>query len=232
MQKTYSFIKNETVRDAAFAVCIAVLVSSTVLFTTQAYAEGVTLSVDVQTALTFTLSSNNFSTITPGTPVFATSTLAVATNNANGYNIVLSGDNKNSSNHNLQRTGETSVQITDQTEWVAGAATTSAGNAVRIGSFANSGDVLAMRVLTASSTNGTAFLAPTWWGAVDSYSDNASTLWAGISSSTVSRQIGNAGAGSYGAVTHINSVAYYLDVASTQKTGTYTAPITYTATAN
>lgn len=195
----------------------------------------VTLTATVATSLSFTTTTGSadvFGTITPGTPKFATTTLSVTTNNSAGWIVSLAGDNKNSSNHNLQLSGESSTQITDQTEWVPGAATTSAGNAVRISSLANSGDVLAFRVMTASSTNGGAFLASAWWGTTDSYADAATTLWAGIASSTVQRTIGNAGAGSYSASAHLNTVVYYLDVASSQKTGAYSAPLTFTATAN
>lgn len=208
-----------------------------VVFTmsTQAYAAAVTLSVSVQTALTFNINTANFPNITPGTPVMATTSLQVTTNDADGWNVVLSGDWKSSaSGHNLQlfASGATTT-ITDQTEWIPGAATSTAGNAVRIGSLVNSGDVLAFRVMTASSTNGNFFYAPTWWGSADNYvTDSANTLYAGISSSTVSRMIGSAGAGSYSASQHVNDVQYYLDVSSSQRTGTYSAPLTYTATAN
>lgn len=215
----------------------AVLIFSSFVFGTHVYAESVTLSVNVQTALTFTTTNRGFATsatnLTPGTPLMATTSLTVTTNNTAGWNITLSGDNKNTSNNNLQKSGETTTQIADQTEWVNGAATTSAGTAVRIGSFTNSGDVLAFRVATATSTNGSAFYATTWWGSQDNYTaDNANTLYAGIASSSVQRQIGNAGAGSYSANAHVNDVQYYLRVAASQPTGTYTAPITYTATAN
>lgn len=223
-----NFIQSDKVTFIqAFLATVAIF--SVLLLGTQAYAAGTTLSVSVQTALSFAVATQNFANLTPGTPVYATTSLQVTTNNANGWNVVLSGDNKNTSNHNLQRTGETSVQITDQTEWIPGASTSTPGNAVVQGSFVNSGDVLAFRVMTASSTNGAHFYAPSWWGT--DYSAGAG-LWAGISSSTVSRQIGSAGAGSYSASMHVNDVQYYLDVAASQKTGTYTAPLTYTATAN
>ena len=62
--------------------------------------------------------------IVPGTPIMATTTLSVTTNDANGYNIALSGTNKNSTNNNLQLGVMPSIQIPDQTEWVNGAATT------------------------------------------------------------------------------------------------------------
>ncbi|MCK4553552.1 hypothetical protein KAU19_01135, partial [Candidatus Parcubacteria bacterium] len=90
----------------------------------------------------------------------------------------------------------------------------------------------AFRVMTASSTNGDVFYAPTWWGSADHYTDNANTLWAGIASSTVGRQIGNAGLGSYSASDHLNTVLYYLKVPSTQQSGNYTGDLTFTATTN
>lgn len=222
------------VRDAIKSFFLTAVLFMAVLLAAQAYASTVTLSVVVNTSFTLTTSTNNFSTIQPGTPVFATTTLDVTTNDTAGWNITLSGDNKNLTNNNLQlgTPPATSTQITDQTEWVPGAATTSAGTAVQINSFTNAGNVLAYRVMTASSTNGAPFFATSWWGTVDSYVNNASSLWAGISSSTVSRQIGNAGTGSYSAATHVNTVLYYLNVAASQPTGTYNAPITYTGTGN
>lgn len=224
------FFRNQIFLDGIEAFAVCALLFFALIVGSQVYASTVTLSVTVNTSITFTTTTNNFTTITPGTAVYATTTLRVDTNDSLGWNVTLSGDNKNSTNNNLQ-TGTapaTSTQITDQTEWVPGSATTSPGTAVAIGSLINSGNVLAFRVMSASSTNGAPFLATTWWGA----NDGASALWAGISSSTVSRQIGNAGSGSYSATTHINTVNYYLNVASTQPTGTYTAPITYTATGN
>ena len=195
----------------------------------------VTLSVSVQTSLAFSTTNQGFANtatnITPGTPLMATTTLSVTTNDVAGWNVFLSGSNKVTGHNNLQTSGDT-AEITDQTEWVNGAATSTAGNAAQISSLVNSNNVLAFRV-AASSTNGGAFNAPTWWGASDNYlTTNAATLYAGISSSTVSRQIGNAGAGSYSVSAHLNDVQYYLSVGVTQQTGSYTAPITFTATGN
>ncbi len=83
--------------------------------------------------------------------------------------------------------------------------------------------------MSASSTVGTAFLAPSWWGTDDA---DGNAKYAGISSSTIARRIGNAGTGSYSASHHLNTVQYYLMVDSNQQTGTYNAPLTYTATGN
>lgn len=203
-----------------------------IFYTKHVYGEAETLTLTVLSSLTFSATTDNFGNITPGTPKFATSTLNLATNNTAGWNVILSGDDVTTPGGNTacDLDSDASVGITDQLQWVPGAATTTAGNAVRIASFTNSGDVLAVRVMTASGT--APFRASTWWGTTDSYVDSATTLWAGISSSTISRQIGNAGTGSYSPSNHLSSVLYYLDVASTQQTGAYSCPLTYTATAN
>ena len=111
---------------------------------------------------------------------------------------------------------------------LAATATTTAGNAVAVTS---GDDVLAFRVMSASSTNSVAFLSTNWWGTSD-VMFNASQLWAGIASSTNVGRIGNAGAGSYSATDHLNTVQYYLDVPNTQQGATYTGGLTYTAVVN
>ena len=122
---------------------------------------------------------------------------------------------------------DATVNITDQTAWVPGAATTTAGNAARISSLINSGDVLAMRVMTASGT--VSFISTAWWGTTDSYIDSATTLWAGFNSTA--QKIGDSSVSSGGSA-KLNTVLYYLDVPSTQRTGAYSGGITYTATMN
>ena len=225
----YKFKFAEDVKLLVVAFLIVSLFSSTFYFK-YAYGEAETLTVTVQSTLSFSASTDNFGNLTPGTAKFATTTLSVSTNNADGWNITFYGDDQGTSNEVCDLDSDASVGMTDQTEWVNAAATTTASNAVRISSFDNSGDVLAFRVMTASGS--APFRAATWWGSADEYTDNANTLWAGISSSTVSRQIGNAGAGSYSSSSHLNTVLYYLDVPSSQQTGAYSCPLTYTATAN
>ncbi|MBI2476290.1 MAG: hypothetical protein HYV67_03540 [Candidatus Taylorbacteria bacterium] len=188
-----------------------------------------TLSVTVSSALSFTVTTNQFATLSPGTSVQATSTLSVTTNNTSGWNVTLSGDNVTLTAQAMNDGSGTEITDKDP-QWIvaAASATTSAGNAV---SITNGDDVLAFRVMSASSTNGVSFLSTAWWGTSDAMF-NASQLWAGIASSTNVSRIGNAGSGSYSATAHLNTVQYYLDVPVTQKTGTYTGPLTYTATAN
>lgn len=195
-----------------------------------ALGEAVTLTVTVATSLTFATATNNFGTLTPGTFKFATTTLSVTTNDVNGWNVTLYGDDQSPTNTVCDLDTDPTVGITDQAEWVDPTATTSAGNAVQIGSLDNSADVLAVRVMTASGS--VPFRASAWWGTTDDYVDSATTLFAGVASNTIQRKIGNAGAGSYQAAAHLNSVLYYLDVASTQQSGAYGCPLTYTATGN
>ncbi|MDP3726650.1 MAG: hypothetical protein Q8R36_05690 [bacterium] len=180
-------------------------------------------------SLTFVVTTDNFAVLSPGSPVFATSTLNVNTNNTSGWNVTLSGNNVTLTAQTMNDGAGT--EITDQDpEWImlAATATTTAGNAVAI---TNGNDVLAFRVMSASSTNGEAFLSTSWWGTTDA-DFNAGQLWAGIASSTNASRIGNAGNGSLSASDHLNTVQYYLDVPVAQKTATYTGILTYTATAN
>lgn len=226
-------------RSLISAVTIVTLIFSSVVVIGQVYAaseqEAVTLTVTIDTALTFNVDSATaaFGTLSPGTPKIATTTLIVTTNDTAGWIVALAGDDQGPSNTVMDLTTDASVGIADQTEWIPGVATTSPGNAVRLSSLDNSGEVLAFRVMTASSTNGTPFLAPAWWGTQDNYlTDSANTLWAGIASTTAASTIGNAGTGSYSSSPHYNTVQYYLNVPASQQSGDYSGALTYTATTN
>ena len=227
-----SFLKKSQRGGDNFKEFIAALLIALTAFSGYAvYAatQPVTLSVTVASTMTFSQTTNQFATLTPGTPVQATTTLNVNTNNTTGWNVTLSGDNVTLTAQTLNNGA--SVEITDKDpQWtmLAATATTTAGNAVAVTS---GDDVLAFRVMSASSTNSVAFLSTAWWGTSDAMF-NASQLWAGIASSTNVGRIGNAGAGSYSASDHLNTVQYYLDVAATQQGATYTGGLTYTAVVN
>ncbi|MBI2030764.1 hypothetical protein HYT05_04020 [Candidatus Kaiserbacteria bacterium] len=180
--------------------------------------------ISTAATLTFIVSTQNFSTITPGSPVFATSTLSVDTDNTTGWNVTVVRDDADTT---MDLDSNAGVNIADQTAWAPGAATTTAGNAVRIGSFSNSGDVLAFRVMSASGT--IAFRAPAWWGSADTYTDNANTLWAGFPSTA--KKVGESSVSSGGSPA-LSTVVYYLDVPETQQNGAYSGGITYTAIMN
>lgn len=208
---------------AAFLIAAVMFVSGGAYY---AYGAAVSLTVTIAQTLTFAVSTDQFGTLTPGTFKYATSTLSVTTNDTLGWNVTLSGDNKTTTQNNCLNG---SNSITDQLEWINGSATTTAGNAVVRTSLDNSQNVLAFRVMSASSTNSVAFFATTWWGASDV---DGTARFAGVASSTVARQIGNAGSGSYSASAHLNTVIYYMNVAASQAQGAYTCPLTYTATGN
>lgn len=184
------------------------------------------LTVTIAAATTFTVSTNSFGTLTPGTPLFATSTIKVVTNASGGWNIALAGDNQGSAGASttLYFAGTPySPGIADGTEWIPAAATTSVGNATTITS---GDDFLYFRVMTASGT--AAFRSTTWWGSDDTPFTNAK--WAGIASSTVARKIGSISINDQAASSTLNTVQYYLDVPSNQQQGAYTGNLTFTWT--
>lgn len=184
-----------------------------------------TLTVTVANAVTFSVITDSFGTLTPGTPKYATSTTAVSTN-ATAWNIQLSGDNvgTTTASTTLYIAADTATdnKIPDSTQWVPGAATTSIGNA----GSASGSSTLAFRVMTASGTY--PFRASTWWGTSD-VNLNANQLWAGIASSTATnKRIGSVNV--YSSSQYLNTVQYYLNVPTTQKQGAYTGGLTFTFT--
>ncbi len=189
-----------------------------------AYATKVCATTTAAASLTLIVSTDNFPPLTPGTAIFATSTVSVDTNNSTGWFVTLGRDDIDTT---MDLDTDASVNITDQTAWVPGAATTTAGNAVQISSFINSGDVLVFRAMIASGTP--SFRASSWWGTTDAYIDSATTLWAGLNSTA--QKIGISSVSSGGSPA-LNTVLYYLDVPNTQKTGAYSGTITFTAVMN
>lgn len=227
MFKRIAISIKEDIHLLGTAFIITLLVFSG-LYAKYAYGEAVTLTVTVNSTLTFTTSTNQFPNLTPGTPTQATTTLSVTTNNTAGWNVTLSCDERTLTVACGDLDTDTTVELPDATEWIipAAAATTTAGNAVAITSGV---DALYFRVMSASGS--APFLSTAWWGTSDAMF-NANQLWAGIASSTNVSRIGNAGSGSYSASAHLNTVQYYLDVPATQQTGAYSIPLTFTATAN
>ena len=217
-------IKRKDIDILAASLVITVLIFSG-FYVKYASAEAVTLTASIQESTTFSSSTNVFGNLTPGTYKNATTTLSVETNSSTGYNITLSGDDQGSADTVMDLDTDASVGITDQTEWIPGAATTTAGNAVIRTSLDSSGDVLAFRVMSSSTA---AFYADAWWGADDT---DGTALWAGIASSTASDlKIGSRS--TYGSGAQLSTGSYYLDVAASQKTGAYSGGLTYTCTAN
>ena len=185
-------------------------------------------TTEAAASLTFIVSTDNFPALTPGSPVYATSTLSVTPNNATGWYVTLSGNNVvgNDTAETAQALNDGgSNSITDlDPQWTAPAATTTTSGAVAVSS---GDDVLAFRVMSASGTQ--SFLSTSWWGADDTKFTNA--RWAGLASSTNVSKIGNTNVTSGGSAA-LNTVQFYVDVSGTQPMGTYTGTITFTAVMN
>ena len=83
MQYVSSFYADDDVRTflSAFLIAAIVFMSAGAYY---AYGEAVTLTVTVAQSLTFTTSTNQFGSLTPGTFKIATTTLSVTTNNKIG----------------------------------------------------------------------------------------------------------------------------------------------------
>ncbi len=185
-----------------------------------------TLTVTINAAVTFAVSTDVFGALDPGTYKYATSTLAVTTNANSGWNVTMIGDNQGSNAASttlfIVADPATDNKIPDGVEWVPNAATTSAGNAVAISA---GDDFLYFRVMSASGS--IPFRSTAWWGSDDTPFTNA--RWAGIASTTAAnKRIGSVGSGVYNSSVYLNTVQYYLDVGASQKQGSYTGTITYT----
>ncbi len=206
---------------ASFAIALMIFSG---IYAKYAGAETESLSVTVATASTFSVDTNNFSgDLTPGTPKQATSTISVLTNNSTGWYVELYGNSRATGDTTMDLDTDASVGITDKTEWIPGSATTSAGNAA---SITSGDDVLAFRAMSASGTP--RFLSTSWWGTSDTMF-NANQLWAGFASTTaVNKKIGQIITGDYNSGTALNTVQYYLDVSSGQRTGAYSGDLIFT----
>ena len=231
----YLKITKKEIDSLLISILISAFVFSTIPIVYATSQTGAaTLTATVSTTFTFAVTTNAFPTMTAGgSAAFATSTLAVKTDNALGWNVTLYGDNQGISTASTTMyisptTYETNIP--DHAEWVPGSGTTSAGvNAVQISSLDNTQNVLAFRTMTASGS--VSFISTNWWGTIDDYVTNAGTLWAGIASSTNQRHIGNSSV-STGGATSTNTVLYYLKLPSSQTAGDYTGGLTFTATTN
>jgi len=172
----------------------------------------VTLDTTVGSSFTFTgvdSPTKTLGALDPGTPVTADTTLTLEGNDVGGYVIKAV---KQGTDTTLDLQSDDTVNITDKTAW-----TSATPNSVEW-----SGTGLGFRVKeTGTEAN---YWSTTWWGA-----DAGTPLFAGFpttTSETISTYAG------YTSTEFYVLVQYKLDVATSQKTGTYDGGVTYTATAN
>lgn len=173
-------------------------------------------SAAVAASLTFTTdgSSESFPTVTPGTVSATSSILSVTTGNSTGFNITVQrGDSTGTMSLD-------STYIPDKTAWSAPAATTTVGNAT---ASTTQPQTLQFRVRVAGTD--TADYASSWWGSADT---TVAALFAGFPATP--QTIVNRSTSAASPTTM--SVLYNLNVPVTQRNGSYSGSITYTATAN
>jgi len=181
-------------------------------FDYQKYAEATVVAVSLSFAVDS--ASLDFETLTPSTPITdKTSTLTVTTDSADGFIIKVA---RNTGNTTLDLAADDSFDITDHTAWNA---TTPNSTIITLGD-----DFLAFRVASADTDSGN--YNSTWWGDGDTLGSDAK--YAGFP--TPSETIVNRTSASDPSTDSV--IRYYIDVANTQKIGTYDGGVTYTATAN
>lgn len=223
----FSLKDNSAPGSTAYCFRMATSSAAYILDSNFSYTVVPEISTAAAATLTLVVDTDSFGTLTPGTYKFATSTVSVTSSGAD-WNVTMYGNNQGSlsaSTTLYYSTGpDYTIGIPDQTEWIPGAATTSAGNAVVRGSLDSSGNVLAFRVMTASGSP--QFRATTWWGADDT---DGTAKWAGIAStSAANKRITISSVAAPSAV--LGTIQYYLNVPSTQQAGAYTGDLTFTLT--
>ncbi len=168
-------------------------------------------------SLTLSLDSNSesFGTLTPGTPVYGSTTATVTTTNASGFNIAV---NRVLPTATLDLNTNSAITIPDKTAWVPGGSCAVAGNAT---ASSTSPQTLQFRVMSTGTDSSNYCSA--WWGSNDS-----NALFAGFPTSA--QQIMNRTSASTPSTATV--IQYYLDTTSSQSSGAYSGDITVTATVN
>lgn len=193
----------------------------------KAITSGVSLNVTIAPTITFTMdaATKDFSTLTPGTPKQATSTLFVTTNNGVGFYTSI---NRASTTYTLFAGSQTIADTPNGNNWSAPAATGTAGATA----IWTTGTTVGLGFRAMVSTDGVASTtcgaATTWWGTDDG---GANAKWSGISTSTSAQKIADCNYYKGGGTGQ--TVIYKIDVTSAQAGGTYqSSPITFTALVN
>lgn len=170
-------------------------------------------------SLSFTVdsASQTFPALTPGSGVSTSSILYVTSGNNTGFNVTIMRDTGAAT---MALSGEPATTIPDKTNWSAPIATTTTGN-----STASTTEPQTLQFRVRQAGTDTPNYASVWWGSADT---TAAALFAGLPATE--QTIINR---STAAVAETTSyVQYSIDVPATQKNGTYTGSITYTAVAN
>lgn len=170
--------------------------------------EGQTLSVSVTSTISFTVATSTIalSTLTPGTPVTATTSCQMSTNNASGWTL---SAKRNDADTTMDLTAEATTNFPDATAWNGSNSSETPG--------AN----LSFRVYQTGTDTG--LYSTAFWGTSDAAPKYAGFPTSSQSIATIATYGGSA-----------QTVVYGLraDAPATQKTGSYDGAITLTALAN
>jgi len=152
----------------------------------------------------------NIGSLTPGTPVYNSTTCTTTTNADAGYDLKVQRDDADTT---MDLIGTPATNITDKTAWDP---TAGAGN----GNAATwSGTGLAFGVYASTATKNT-----TWWG-TGTACDDANNKYAGFPTAYATIMDHD----TYSASSTTTSVCYKVDVPGTQPSGSYDGTITYQA---
>lgn len=212
----YSMTANTSATDGATYCFRITNAGSTTNFQYNVYPQATITSG----SLTFAIDSNTTSlpAVTSGTLVATTSILTAKTGNSSGFSISVARDTVGAT---MSRSGDAGVTISDKSpDWIAPGSTATPGNAT-----ASSTQSQTLQFRIRSNGTDSANYASAWWGAADT---SAAALFGGIPSTT--QRIVNRASAAVSTTTAY--VLYNLDVPATQKSGTYTGSVTYTAVAN
>lgn len=174
---------------------------------------GVTLSTDVQTAITLTMGTSTLSigSLTPGAPVFTTTSATVATNNATGHTLQA---NRNSVTSTMVHSDAVTT-FPDYTAWNGSNSTTT--NIL--------GANLHFKVAFTGTNSG--LYSSAFWGPNDT--DGASNAaYAGFPST--SQTI--ASTSTFNSNNQVAVIRVRADAPATQKSGAYSGGTTFTAFGN
>lgn len=209
----YALWANSTAPDGASYCFRLSNAGATTSFSYSVYPQ-VTLAGGTSLTMSIDTSTISFPSLSPGSPVIASSTIIVTTTNATGFNITV---NRSDTTSTMKLGTDSNIRINDKTAWSAPANTSTAGNGA---TFSSTG--LGFRIK--KTTTDTGNYASAWWGSDDA----GNALFAGfpLSGQTI---VNRNTASSPGTITIAN---YKLDVPLNQNNGGYIGNIVYTVVAN
>ncbi|MDP2736929.1 MAG: hypothetical protein Q8O59_04105, partial [bacterium] len=215
----YVFQANTNATDGG-VYCFRVTNAGSVL-TTPTIIPQITIAAAGGSYLYFSVDSGNetFPTVEPGAVSATTTILTARTNNAAGFNITVIRDDADTT---MDLTTDAAVNIPDKTNWnpTTNVCANNDGNAT-----ASTTEPLTLQFRIRYNGTDAANYCSNWWGTDDT---TANAKFAGFPSAA--QQLINRSSSAVASST--SYVLYNLNVPSTQKTGSYTGGITYTATAN